>query len=242
MAQNNNMNNVILYKDFDPTLLNFDAVNKNKMGGKSVRVTYGPNKQPVRIQTPALYLPFGVSKYVDEKTGEVSHSVDASFKGMEEDTKISQFYKIIKAIDDRVLQTCVERSAEWLGKTMGPDVISEFYRPLVKPPRDEKYSPLFKIKIVPLPGSKTMPKIFDVKDVHASVDSLDYVTKGSTAKFIVTVPSIWFVNKTFGASSRLFQMVVMSRPISTESFAFEDEEPGEYADDIQGHTFVSEDY
>lgn len=238
MATTQSNNNVILYKDFDPKLLNFDAASKNKMGGKSVRISYGPNKQPVRIQTPALYLPFGVSKYTDEKTGETTQSIDASFRGLDTDPKMQTFYNIVKAIDEQVMTTCVERSTEWLGKPMSLDVIKEFFRPLVKPPKDEKYSPLMKIKVVALPGGGQMPKIFDARDTSTPVDgNLDYFCKGSVAKFIVTIPSVWFVNKTFGVSARLFQSVVMSRPVSNESFAFAQEDPDEYAEDNKGYGF-----
>jgi hypothetical protein len=228
-------NNVILYKDFDARLINFDVVSKNKMGGKIVRLSYGPTKQPVRIQTPVLYLPFGVSKYVDEKTGETTQSLDCAFRDMDNDPKMQAFYDTIQKVDDILLQTCVERSTEWLGKPMSADVITEFFRPLIKPPRDPKYSPLFKIKVVPLPGTNALPKIFDMKDTTTPIDDLDYIVKGTSAKFIVTIPSVWFVNKTFGVSARLFQGVVTSRPVSTNAYAFAQEDPDDYAEDTKGH-------
>lgn len=230
----NNASTVILYKDFDPNLINFDVASKNKMGGKSVRITYGPNKQPVRIQTPTLYLPFGVSKYTDEKTGESTLSLDSSFRNIDTDPKIQAFHEMVKRIDELVLKTCVERSTEWLGKPMSADVIREFFRPLVKPPKDPKYSPLFKVKVVPLPGSKAMPKMFDARDTSNPIEDIDYIIKGTEAKFIITIPSVWFVNKTFGVSARLFQAVVVSRPVSNDDFAFAQEDPDEYAEDNKG--------
>jgi hypothetical protein len=212
--------NVIMYKDFDASLINFDVASKNKMGGKMVRVTYGPNKQPLRIQSPDLYLPFGVGAYADEKTGEVVYSIDAALKGYQDNPKVKAFHEMLTAIDDRIVGTCVERSPEWLGKPMGREVVQEFFRPLVKPPRDEKYSPLFKIKIT---NTGAPPRVFDMKDPGNPKD-LDFVIKGSTARFIVTIPSVWFVNKTFGVSARLFQAAVTSRPIQNENFAFAEEE------------------
>lgn len=228
------MNNIILYKDFDPELMNFDSVSKNKMGGKMVRITYGPNKQPIKIQTPELYLPFGVGTYTDEKTGECTQSMDVAFRGYEEDAKVKAFYNVMQDIDRKLVTTCVERSSEWLGKSMSTEVIREFFRPLVKPPKDEKYSPLMRIKVVPLNRSGQTPKIFDVHDVRDAKD-LAYMVKGTVAKFIITIPFVWFVNKTFGGSNRLFQAAVVSRPIVNESFAFALEE------DHAEHTFVEED-
>jgi hypothetical protein len=228
------MNNsqVIMYKDFDASLINFDVVSKNKMGGKMVRVTYGPNKQPVRIQSPDLYLPFGVGTYTDEKTGEVVYSIDAALKGYQDNPKVKAFHDVLLDIDKRILDTCVESSPDWLGKPMSKEVVQEFFRPLVKPPRDEKYSPLFKIKISPVNKSGGLPKVFDMKDPGNPKD-MDFVIKGSTARFIVTIPSVWFVNKTFGVSARLFQAAVTSRPIQNENFAFAREDDDE---DASGET------
>lgn len=227
MTMTNN-NNVILYKDFDPSLLNFEPVTKNKMGGKMVRITYGPSKQQVRIQTPELYLPFGVGTYTDEKTGEVSQSLDVAFRGYQDNEKVAKFYNVMQAFDHKVIDTCVERSVEWMGKTMSSEVIREFFRPMVKPPKDEKYSPLMKIKITTLNQSGQMPKIFDLNNQGQTRD-LSYVLKGTVAKFIITIPTVWFVNKNFGVSSRLFQAAIVSRPIPNDNFAFTAEDPDEYA-------------
>lgn len=231
-----NTNATVLYKDFDVNLINFEPVSKNKMGGKMVRVTYGPNKQPIRIQSPNIYMPFGVSTYTDEKTGETSHSIDAAFRGYQEDAKVKKFYDLMNAIDDKIVKTCVERSAEWLGKAMSAEVVREFFRPLVRPPKDEKYSPLLKIKIGPLNRSGQMPKVFDLADVSEPKD-LSFILKGSVAAVILTIPMVWFVNKTFGVSAKLFQAAVASRPVVTESFAFAPEDPDEYTEDNKGFAF-----
>lgn len=232
MAQNtrNNASQVIMYNEFDPANLNFEPVSKNKMGGKMVRITYGPNKQPVRIQTPDLYLPFGVGTFTDDKTGEVVYSIDAALKGFKENPKVIKFHEVLNSIDEKILQTCSESSVEWLGKQMSMEVIREFFRPLIKPPKDEKYSPLFKIKITPVNKTGTLPKVFDMAD-PANPKDMDFVIKGSSARFIVTIPSVWFVNKTFGVSARLFQAAITSRPIQNESFAFSKED-GDEDDDM----------
>lgn len=231
-----NINATVLYKDFDVNLINFEPVSKNKMGGKMVRVTYGPTKQPIRIQSPNIYMPFGVSTYTDEKTGETSHSIDAAFRGYQEDVKVKKFYDLMNAIDEKIVKTCVERSTEWLGKAMSIEVVREFFRPLVRPPKDEKYSPLLKIKVAPLNRSGQMPKVFDVADVSEPRD-LSFILKGSVAAVILTIPMVWFVNKTFGVSAKLFQAAVVSRPVVTESFAFTPEDPDEYTEDNKGFAF-----
>lgn len=218
---------VILYKDFDASLINFEPVSKNKMGGKMVRLTYGPNKQPIKIQSPELYLPFGVGTYTDEKTGEVTHSIDAALKGMEENPRVKMFHEKMEALDESILNACVEKSQEWLGKSMNREVIKEFFRPLIKPPKDPKYSPLFKIKVIPLNKSRQMPKVYDVANVSDSKE-LSYIVKGTSAKFIISINSVWFVNRTFGVSARLFQAAITQRPVMNESFAFEAEEDEDY--------------
>ncbi len=217
---------ITLYKNFEPALINFDppALNKNK--GKVVYLSYGPAQARIFLQTPKLSAPFGVSTFVDEKTGQVVESVDLSFKGMDTDPTVKLFHDKMMSLNETILSKGVKESAQWLGKAMSRDVISEFYRSVVKEPKDPKYSPTMKVKVSPM----APPEVYNENREKVG---LDYVDKGSTVRAIIALRSVWFVNKTFGVTWQLVQLAVIDRPQVFKTFSFLPEDESAVLDDIE---------
>lgn len=215
-------NSIILYSNFDTTLINFDPVSKNKNGGKMCYMSYGPSKKRIYVQTPAnLACPFGISKYEDVKTGEVSYSLDATFRDMDSDPKMKLFHDKMDELNERILTEAVKNSGEWFGKPMSKDVIQEFYRNIIKLPKDpSKYAPILKIKI---PMSNGQPNVDIFSEDKEKVD-IQYVTKGSTLRCIMELKAIWFINKNFGVTWQLVQAGVTTRPQKFEGWAFKDDD------------------
>lgn len=222
--------NCIPARDFDPTLVNFSEVTKNKKGGNMVLISYGPHKQPLKIETPEFHLPFGLSSFKDEKSGVESLHVDASFKGMDHDTEkgkeLKAFYEAMERFDQRVQEECVKESEKWMGKAMSKDIVTEFYSAMVKPPNDPKYSPNLKIKIKPRYNGD-LPRAFDISDEDKlqcpELMELTDIKPHCTASFIVQVPFVWFVNKTFGCSLNMQQAAIQTLPPEQDNpdvFAF----------------------
>lgn len=208
---------IILAKDFDPKLLYIDPVpQRNKSGGRYLRICYGPKKQTLKLQSPVVYLPFGVSSFEDDK-GVTTQSLEVSLRGYDEPDKpaMQAFYKALQAIDEAILSAAEVHSKAWFGKELPKALLREFQRTLVKPPKDPKYAPLFKAKAVKDFKTGEMPKIFDAADTK-TVHSLEYVVKGTSGKLLVTMPSIYLISKSFGVASRLLQMVVTNRPAQEE--------------------------
>ena len=107
------------------------------------------------------------------------------------------------------------------------DVIMEFYRSIVKDPKDVNYSPTMKVKVSPLAP-------LEVYSENSEKVGLDYVVKGSTVRAIIALGSVWFVNMTFGVTWQLVQLAVTDRPRVFKSFSFlpEDEGDDEGMDDF----------
>jgi hypothetical protein len=222
MASQNNA--ITLYSDFDPALINFEPIARNKRGGKVCYLSYGPSKQRIYLQTPPnVSCPFGVGIFEDEKTGDKSYSIDIAFRDLQTDPKMKKFYDKMLEINNVVLARAVERSTEWFGKTMSKDVVREFYRPLVKDPKDQKYSPTMKIKI-PMANGVPVPDIYS--EAREKV-ALDYITKGSTLRCLLELRTVWFVNKNFGVTWQLVQTGVTSRPQKFVGYAFKEDEEDE---------------
>jgi hypothetical protein len=210
----------IMYSDFQPKSVNFSALDKNKKGGKIVFVSLpgkdGGNK-PIIMQTPALAIPFGVTPYQEATTGEIqSYSIDVSFRGMEQDKGVATFLNKMREFDEHILDIAVARSQEWFGKVMSKEIVSEFYRRLIKDPQNPKYPPVMKTK-VPLLGGEPNAKFF-AKD--RSPTTIDEFVKGSIIKIIVEARSLWFVNKNFGLTWRVLQVIIVEKPQSLLDYAF----------------------
>ncbi|KAF6252705.1 hypothetical protein COO60DRAFT_1643833 [Scenedesmus sp. NREL 46B-D3] len=228
---------VVLARDFDAKLLFIDPVpQRNKSGGRYIRICYGPKKQTLKLQSPVVYMPFGLSSFQDDK-GDITQSIEVSLRGYDDPSRPATqgFYKALQAIDEAILSAAEANSKAWFGKELPRALLQEFQRTLVKPPKDPKYAPLFKAKAARDFKTGEMPKIFDAADTK-TVHELDYIVKGTSGRIIVTMPSIYVISKTFGVASRLVQMVVTNRPVQEEGCLFvadgdddDDERPGQQA-------------
>lgn len=197
---------VINYFEFDPALLNFDDVYKNKRGGKMVFLSYGPEKRRVFVQTPPnLPVPFGLNEFKDDKGGG-SYSVSVSFRNAGKDPRVERSYNKMKELDEAIIAAAVQNSPEWLGRAMDKSVVAELYRPLIKPPSDPMYSPTMRVKI---PIQNGVPKC-EVYGEDKEVVDVGVIVKGSTLRMIMQLRSVWFVNKTFGVTWELVQAAASS--------------------------------
>lgn len=218
------MATVKLISDFEPEKVKVSNLEKNKRGGK---VVYLSNEDGSRImlQTPTMPAIFGFTPY--EVGGDIqSYSIDVSFRGADTDPKVAEFREKLKVLDGLLIDTATEKSEEFFGKKMSRDMVAEFYRSLLNDKKPE-YPPLVKLKVgVSLNGEPTTTFYNESRDLT----SIDYVSKGAMVKTIVELSSLWFVNKTFGATFRVLQVQVVSKPNRLQGFAFhqEDDEVMEY--------------
>lgn len=208
---------VTMYSTFDPTKIQFSPVGKTSKGGKIVYLSF-ENNDRIKVQTPVMSAPFGVSSFDDSSSGMQSHSLDASFKGHDSDQRIGTFLSKCRALDDTVLETAIKKSREWFSKAMGKELVEEFMRKQVRDPADSKYAPTTRFKITP--GTAFF-------DENQNEVDMTYITKGTTFRAIVALSSVWFVNKQFGTTWRLEQLGVVSRPDRLTGYALRVDEDGD---------------
>lgn len=215
--------NIVLPKNFDCDKLGFDDLKLNSNGGKVVYMKYD-GQQRLTMQTPKLTTPFGMSEFRDDKTGTVKYSIDVSFKGANDDSKIQTFYDKMAELDSKIVDFAVDNSKEWFGKKMKKEIVEELYRPLVKQSKDpEKYAPTMKFKIQNNSKDELMIEAFD--DSRQTVDIMDTLKPGSKVRGIIECSSIWFVNKQFGVTWRAVQLeITKSDKLSGFSFVTEEDE------------------
>lgn len=212
---------IIMYKHFDASKMSCGAVNKNRAGGNQVPLLYDGKRGSIMVQTPVMRAPFGLSEYVPENgLGEAKYSIDVSFSGHQEDSKIAKFMEIVKAVDEHMVTMGVDNSVEWFGKKMSREVVEELYRPLVKESKQpEKYAPTCKCKI------RSIHKV-DAFTKEREPFSVSDLMPGSKIKAILEFAPVWFVNKQFGVTLNILQLEFSEAPAGKlEGFSFvEDEE------------------
>ena len=213
------MAEVTLHSAFNTSLFNCSPVSKTSKGGKIVYLIYN-NTSRLKLQTPVMSAPFGVSRYDDANNGS-SFSLDASFKGLDTNAKLANFLVKCREFDEWMLDAATQHSKAWFGKEMGRELVTEFYRKLVREPNDPKYAPTIRLKLTPNT---------EIYDEHQNRVDMNYLVKGCTFRAIVEPGSVWFVGKNFGVSFRIVQVAVISRPDGIAGFAFKTEEDEDAVD------------
>lgn len=202
---------IVLHTAFDPSSVKFSQISKTSKGGKIVYMNF-PNNQRITLQIPTMSAPFGISSYDDESNGRRSYSIDASFRGMESNAKLSSFLTKCRAFDDRLLDVATENSKAWFGMDMSKETIAVLFRKSIREAADPtKYAPTLRLKITPNT---------EFYDEHQNKVGMDYIVKGTSFRAIVELSSVFFVNKQFGVTWRIVQLAVTTRPDRLTGFSF----------------------
>jgi hypothetical protein len=223
--------NVLLAKNFNVDKLKYSELKIMKSGAKSVYINYNGNK--VNLQTPILNIPYGVNDNMQfikkddtRKDEERKYDITVSFKGMDENPKIKQFYDKMKELEQKIIDDAFTNRLAWFKNNCSgnKDFVSAMFTPIVKHDKDKvtgeyanKYPPTFKAKI---PYNSSENKFdFDCYDMdNNEINFNDILSnlKGGKAQFIIQLSGIWFSAGIFGCSWKIvsskFQQINMSKP------------------------------
>ncbi len=218
-------NQLLMPGAFDPSKIQFEPLARNQRGGKSIKVGYQGCRGYVRLQTPELHLPFGLSVFDEEDRSKTSTSMECSLDARNGDQeKMRKFMQMMQALDEAVFQHCLANSVECFGKQMTADMLREaFFRPIVREgklkPDNTRYPPQMRVKV----SSLAPPKLFDAARNEMEWETEAGKYKGHVVKMILQIQPVWFVNKMFGLSLRLQQMIVMHAPTPDNACLFVDD-------------------
>jgi len=210
---------VIKFSDLSLSDVTFSDIRKNaNNGGKTIFLS-GRSGTKLYIQLPKMKVPFGLG--VNEYDGKTSYSLPMAADD-------PTFVDFLKKLDDLVVTKIVENAETYLGKAMNENVVREaLYTALFRPPSDEKYSPIFKTKVLVNQDGTFVPQVFTTDREPFDLNKLE---KGQYVTAIVHIPSIWFVGTKFGITVRLQQLRVTPSQKLTE-YAFVDEDDAEEDDE-----------
>lgn len=191
-------------------------------GGKSVALIY-PTNEKLKVFTPRLYVPFGISTYTPENTSEVKYSIDMSIKG--DAMPIKNFIEFFEKLDDKIKKDAFEYSTEWFGKQLTEEEINKLYVPVLKKDDTGKYPPKITCKLTQTKSD------FDCTFYDKSKKMIDIsnIKKGTQVQVVIECIGMYFIKKQFGLTWKCLQMQLCSRD-TLKGYAFKDDITDESAD------------
>lgn len=202
---------ILKLSEFNPTSVKFSAVKKNRVGGSLVYPNI--NGQNIVVQTPKLFLPFGVSTQNEMKS---SVSLTTSLKGYDQEGSAQQvFSQKLQELDRMVIKEAATNS-DWqklLGLKKGKvteEMVEMLYVPLHKH-QNEQYAPNFNVKLpVEYEGTEVKTELYKNKQrIALTTDNvIEQLPRFSDVRFLIRVGSVWFINKKFGVTIRAVQAVI----------------------------------
>ena len=230
----------------NPDKLSFSKVKQNKYGGNIVYIRF--NGEPLYLQTPEMYHPYGVStEDIKDKDGTVTgrkYSLSHSFGRKEEgepspnQIKNDNLHKVLELLDKLTVESALKNCSEWL-KLDPEDVdvksVKLLYNAMIKKSKDKetrkpdgKWPDTFKSRVIYYEND---PDPFKTKVFNKDKEPQDLLTalkKGSRGKSIIEIPSVSFYAGKFSNSIRLRQVQVDNAVSGmSEAFAFVDDSDDE---------------
>lgn len=173
--------------------------------------------RPLRMQIPRMYMPFGLSGFTPE-VGQTKWNVDFSMKGHDEEGNyVKSFYDTIRAIEEKVIQKVFEQSQEIFGEKKELSDIREMFNSNVKETPDRE--PKFRVKVDTNYEGRLKPLILDSEKNDIRRDAESGLYARNTGVAIVEVNSVYFLNKKFGITWKLHQLMTFE-PQRLKGFQF----------------------
>jgi hypothetical protein len=210
----------ILPKNINVNNLKYSEVKSLSSGAKSVYIYYGSGR--LRIQTPVMYLPYGVyeggfedknAAKTEIKKADKKYDLTLSFKGIDDNTKIEAFHSKLKEIEQKVIDDAFQYREAWFKDDFdnNKSFVSRLFSPIVKVDKDKttgkivgKYPPTIRFKLpFDIENDRFNFNSFNMNG--ETIDLMDIITKlkGGKAQLIVELNSIWFAGGKFGCTWKL---------------------------------------
>mgnify|MGYP006952849560 CR=1 FL=1 len=213
---------------FDATThVGYSKPKVNASGGKSVNIVNPNTQQILNISTP-LVLTWGVSEYVDDKSGKRSYEMALQFPKAEYATPATEkFLAGMKAMENKIKNDALANSKEWFNKQkMSAEVIDALFHPMLRYPKDQntgeadlERSPTLKVKLNYWDGAFDNTEIYDMDQQmlfgpgkqEPGKGPIELIPKATNVAVVMRCGGLWFANGKFGCTWRLVQVVVKPR-------------------------------
>jgi len=210
------MSSPIAPKDINVNNFKYSEVKILASGAKAVYINYSSSK--LRIQTPVMFLPYGVSEGFEDKKAEKKiekkdkkYNLTLSFKGQDENPKIEIFLNKMKEIEGKIINDAFDNREPWFKDDFDGNkaFVSRLFSPIIKIDKDKqtgkiigKYPPTINFK---LPYDSLNDKFnfqsFNMDDNELfDFNEILVKLKSGKAQLIVELNSVWFAGGKFGCT------------------------------------------
>ena len=173
---------------------------------------------PMRIQFPRLYMPFGVSGFTPE-VGNTKYNIDFALKGYDEEgSYINNFYKILRQIEDKIIKAVANQSEAIFNKKMTPEELIPMFNSNIKESMDRE--PKFRVKVDTDINNVIKANVFDSNKTPLKNVATQGLYARNSGHAIVELNSVYFLNKKFGCTWKLYQLMVYE-PENLKGFQFQ---------------------
>ena len=218
---------VLSVSEWNPAEIKYTVPKINKQGGKAISIISKQKNRALHISTP-LMMTWGISDFVDEKTGESDgkYSMTLNFPNDEYATPATAaFLQKLKDFETQILNDAVKNSEAWWGEEMPLAVVKHSFYPLLKYSKNKDtkrvdYSkpPSIRGK-VPYFDGKWGVEIYNTKNelIFPCADDrltpLEFVPKLSNVACVLQCGGIWIGGKGWGLTWKVIQCVVKPKEI-----------------------------
>ena len=173
---------------------------------------------PMRIHFPRLYMPFGVSGFTPE-VGPTKYNVDLALKGYDEEgSYINKFYTSLRAIEDKIIDAVVDQSEKIFQKKMTKEELKPMFNSNIKESPDRE--PKFRVKVDTDHNSLIKAAVYDSDKNPIKTEVSNGLYARNSGHAIVELNSVYFLNRKFGCTWKLYQLVVYE-PQNLKGFQFQ---------------------
>ena len=172
---------------------------------------------PLRVQFPRMYMPFGVSGFTPE-VGPTKYNIDFAVKGYDEEgSYMKKFYDSLKALEDKIIDSVVEQSEVIFGSQMTKEELVPMFNSNVKESPDRE--PKFRVKADTTMDDQLKANVFDAEKNPKRDDVFNGLYARNSGHAIVELGSVYFLNRKFGCTWKLHQLIVYE-PQNLKGFQF----------------------
>ena len=218
---------VLSNSDWNTSAIRYMQPKLNDRGGKSINIISTQSNRSLHISTP-LMMTWGISDFVDEKTGESDGKFSMSLvfpNGDYTTAATDTFLAKLKAFENQILDDAVKYSDAWFGEDLSREVVKHNFFPFLKYAKDKltkKIDPTKSPSIrarVPNYNSKWGVEVYDTQNNllfpcdNENMTPMDFVPKQSQVAAVLQCGGLWFGGKGWGVTWKVNQCVVKPREV-----------------------------
>lgn len=213
---------VVNFSEWNTSAVRYMQPKVNDRGGKSINIISTQSNRSLYVSTPLL-MTWGISDFVDEKTGEADGKFSMSLAFPNETYATSDtndFLSKLKAFENQILDDAVKNSETWFGEEMSREVAKHTFFPFLKYSKDKltkkiDYTkpPTIRAK-VPNYSGRWNVEVYDTKRKllfpcdNDNLTPMDFVPARSNVACVLQCGGLWFGGKGWGITWKLSQCVV----------------------------------